>query len=128
MCCFLSVDSSEKAKIKFSACSTLKLFAKNGNFITMSIISTKANNLTPPFDSYQKIMYKKEKFKRKLKHVRYKLPGKVTMWRFSADVMQASSMKAEPTQSPPTKNLKEIKNVILKTNLELREHASNGPL
>lgn len=58
MRCFLSVDSSEKVKIKFPACSMLKLFTKNGNFITTSIISTKANNLTPPFDSYQKIMYK----------------------------------------------------------------------
>lgn len=47
-----------KVKIKFPACSMLKLFTKNGNFITTSIISTKANNLTPPFDSYQKIMYK----------------------------------------------------------------------
>lgn len=105
MRCFLSVDSSEKVKIKFPACSMLKLFTKNGNFITTSIISTKANNLTPPFDSYQKIMYKIKKNK-KIEACKIQASCKITMWQFLVDMTPAPSMKAETHPITSNKKIK----------------------
>lgn len=83
----------------------LKLFTKNGNFITTSIISTKANNLTPPFDSYQKIMYKIKKNK-KIEACKIQASCKITMWQFLVDMTPAPSMKAETHPITSNKKIK----------------------